>query len=340
MNIRKERKNKHIKYARVLPQVGGTGFEQFHLVNNSLPDIKFDDINCESTFLERKISYPIMINAMTGGTLRGYNINKALAELAVSYNIPMAVGSQRIALNDESALESFRIVRRINKDGIVIANLGADASLNDVKNAIDMIEANAIQLHLNVPQEICMNEGDRDFTRVINNIEEISNEINIPVIVKETGFGISPFSAQKLIQAGIQYIDISGYGGTNFVKIENKRRKDQLSYRFLESWGLPTAMSLVECRKVSEDLCIVCSGGIQDGYDIVKSIRLGADIVGICGKFLHLRGFGFQKQCQKYMESLTNQLKVLMLLTGASDVAALKKIPIYTLGDTWRWFEQ
>ena len=197
--MRSVRKKEHIEnYLRTSFQ-GDTLLEDIFLEHNALPNLNFDDIDTSTMFLGKTISYPILINAMTGGSSLTQEINRDLSTLAKEFNIPMAVGSQTIALEeDEDAMESFRIVREIvGPDGIVISNLSGQASVEQARQAIDMVQGDAIQIHLNPAQELVMEEGDRDFKGVIDNIEEIINNIDKSVIVKEVGFGISYDVAQR-----------------------------------------------------------------------------------------------------------------------------------------------
>lgn len=245
----------------------------------------------------------------------------------------MAVGSQTIALRDRGSHNSFKVVReRVGEEGVVIANLSGHASLEDVKFAIDLIKADGIQLHLNPAQELVMKEGDREFKGVLKNIEDIVSNVERPVIVKEVGFGISKEVAQRLYDVGVRYIDVSGKGGTNFIEIED-RRDDEIDFRDIYSWGIPTALSLIQCRSISEDLTLISSGGIRTSLDILKSLILGANVVGIGGRILREVIEGGQERANKYMEGLTYKLKVLMLLTGSKNIQELKKVPYKVKGE-------
>ena len=181
---------------------------------------------------------------MTGGTEFAAGINKDLSLLAKEFNIPMAVGSETIILcEDDGCRDSFKIVRdNIGENGVVIANLSGQATLEDVKCALDVVQGDAMQIHLNVAQELSMEEGDREFTGILKNIEDIVKNIDKPVIVKEVGFGISRDVAERLYSVGVRYIDVSGHGGTNFIEIENLRNRS-IDLTELYPWGIPTALS-------------------------------------------------------------------------------------------------
>jgi isopentenyl-diphosphate delta-isomerase len=280
-----------------------------------------------------------MINAMTGGTEYTYKINEQLAKLSMACNIPMAVGSQTIAIHDKNIQESFKIVREINKLGIIIANVSANSSYENVVEAVDMIAANAIQLHLNTAQEICMIEGDRNFKDILNNIRNIVHEVKVPVIVKEVGFGISYESAKKLYNVGVKYIDIGGRGGTNFIDIEDSRNKES-DYSFLKHWGIPTALSLLECKHVSRELRVICSGGITNAEEIVKAVTMGAALTGISGVILReLLDNGYDA-AKAAIDKLQYQMKVFMLLLGAENIENLSKVNYLLKGELHQQYKQ
>lgn len=331
-SLRAERKDEHLKYFLESRPSEGNGFEDVVLQNDSLPDIDFGEINTEYEFLGKKTGFPIMINAMTGGTEHSGRVNEQLALLARKFSLPIAVGSQTVALENEAAEETFRIVRRINTEGTVIANLSANTQEENALKAVAMLDADAIQLHLNAAQEICMTEGDRNFRGILNNIVNIKESVKIPVIVKETGFGISFEVARKLYEAGIKYIDIGGRGGTNFVAIENRRNKER-DYSFLENWGIPTALSLLECRNVSSGLHIICTGGITKAEEIVKALCMGADIAGISGVILRILIDKGYDAAEKFIEGLIHETRVMMLLLGAKNIQELKNVPYLLKGE-------
>lgn len=294
------------------------------LSHNALPNLNFEDIDISSVFLGKKIGFPVLINAMTGGSEFASEINKNLAELALEFNIPMAVGSQTIALEDENCCESFKIVREIvGQDGIVISNLSGNSTLDDVKRAMEIIDADALQIHLNMAQEIVMEEGDRDFRGIIDNIEKIAKAIDKPLIVKEVGFGISNEVANRLYNIGVRCIDVSGYGGTNFIEIENLRNQE-MDFSELYSWGIPTAAALIQCRRLPEDMKLISSGGIRTSTDIVKSMVLGANIAAISGELLAYLVHGGYANAKEYLDSLFYKLKIIMMLLGKADIEDLK----------------
>ena len=332
--MRKKRKREHVENYLKSMHKGDTLFDCVYLEHNSLPNLDFDQIDISTNFLGKKISAPIIINAMTGGSEFTKDINRDLSLLAKEFNIPMAVGSQTIALcEDEECVESFKIVREnIGLEGIVIANLNAQASLEDVNRAITMIEADAIQLHLNPAQEVVMLEGDRNFIGILDNINNISHNINKPVIVKEVGFGISKDVASKLYDAGVRNIDISGYGGTNFIEIEDIRFNN-IDFSDLYDWGIPTAVSLIKCRQLPEDLNLIASGGIKNSIDVVKSLVLGASVAGISGELLSYLMHGGYDGAKSYLEATIYKMKVLMLLLGKKNLEELRNTEHKIIGE-------
>ena len=331
-DAREKRKDEHIKYFLSANNISSNGFEDVVLQNNSLPDVDFDEITTEYVFLNKYIDSPLMINAMTGGTEYTEDISRKLSRLAVKFNIPIAVGSQTIAFENTKAADTFRRVREINRDGIVIANLSANMDIDSAYKAIDMIEADAVQLHLNIAQEMCMAEGDRSFRGALENIKEITALSEVPVIVKETGFGMSFETAARLYAAGVRYVDISGRGGTNFVSIESLRNVER-DCSFMKDWGIPTALSLLECRKANSDLFLICSGGITKPEEVIKALCMDADMVALGGVILRILIEKGYDAAEKYMEKLIYEARVLMLLLGAKDVTELKNVSYLLKGE-------
>lgn len=326
------RKNQHLEQFLKSEHINENGFKDIILQNNSLPEIDFNEIDLSTAFLNKEIGAPILINAITGGTEEAFKINRDLARIAAKYNIPIAVGSQSLALKSEETHKSYSVVREIIGDGIVISNLGAGRSLEEVIKVMDIVKADAIQLHLNVAQEICMKEGDRNFKGLLKNISEVSHAMGKPVIVKEVGAGISKEVAFKLMNAGIKYIDIGGKGGTNFIEIED-RRNNEIDFSEFYSWGIPTAASLIQCCSIDSDLKVICSGGITKADEIVKSLCVGAKIVGVSGAILKVLMTEGYEECEKFVENLLYKIKVYMLLLGARDITKLRGMTYFLKGE-------
>lgn len=320
---RRERKDEHIENYLKTSDYNDPLFGDIYLDHNSLSDVNFDEIDTSIEFLGRKISMPLMINAMTGGGELSADINEDLSSICKNLNIPMAVGSQTIGLEDPEAEESFSLIRE--KDLLRIGNLGAERSLEDFKNAAGMINANAIQVHLNVAQELFMPEGDKDFRVYYENIKNIVANIDMPVIVKETGNGLSKEVCQKLIDAGVKYLDVSGSGGTNFIEIEDMR--DFVSdYKEFYGWGIPTAKAIIDARSLSDDVFIIGSGGIKNAVDIAKAIIIGADMAAISGEAIRYLLLGSYEACFDYLKEINHRLKITMALLGVKNIEELKKV--------------
>jgi isopentenyl-diphosphate delta-isomerase len=276
---------------------------------------------------------------MTGGMDEGEKINRQLSIIAKKLNLAMAVGSQKIALDNPESARSFEIVRKLNPEGIIFANLGADATVEEAKRAIEMIKADALQLHLNVPQEVIMKEGRSDFKGTIDNIAKIVQNVNVPVIVKEVGFGIAREEAAELIKNGVKIIDVGGTGGSNFIAIERLRRGSRSLKKF-EEWGIPTPISLIEVTKtVGSKADVIASGGLKDGLDAAKSIALGAKAVAYAGYFLHVLLNKGPSALEKHILQIEKEIKYVMAMTGANDLAELRKRPVIIEGKTYHWLK-
>ena len=330
--MRKYRKTEHIENFLLSTYVGDPLFSDIFLYNDSLPEINYDEIDTSLNFLNKKVKFPLMINAMTGGSDLSEEINRSLANVAAEYDLPMAVGSQTIALEDKDSRKSFEIVREIIKDGIVISNLSGFASTEDAKLAVDLLRADAIQIHLNPAQELVQVEGERNFCGILNNIEEIVKTSEVPVIVKEVGFGMSQKTVKKLHDVGVKYVDISGFGGSNFFEIENLREPNA-DISDLFSWGIPTALSLIETKKLAyDDMYLIASGGIKTSVDIVKSLCIGADMTAISGEILSYIVRGGYEYTLRYIDGLMEKTKMLMMLNGAKNISEPQKVDYKVTG--------
>jgi isopentenyl-diphosphate delta-isomerase len=336
---RSERKWDHIRLAIEKQHDSLTGFDDIKFIHQSIPDISVSDVQLHHSFGGLSLSSPIFINAMTGGGgEKTYQINKKLAQIAESKGLAMAVGSQMAALKDKNERYTFDIVRKENPRGVVIANLGSEATVEQAQMAIDMLEANALQIHLNVIQELIMPEGDRDFTGALKRIESIVKKVNIPVIVKEVGFGMSSETVHALSSAGVTAVDIGGSGGTNFAQIENKRRISPLS--FFNEWGIPTAVSIVEASQHAEKVYVMATGGFNTALDIAKGIALGANAVGIAGTFLRILLNEGEEALIAEIDELHNALTIIMTALGTRTIRELQKAPVMISGETYHWLNQ
>jgi isopentenyl-diphosphate delta-isomerase len=336
---RTSRKIEHIEHTLKLPNTGNHSFEDIRFVHQSLPNINVDDIKLDTNIGELPLSSPMFINAMTGGGgERTIEINRALARLAKKYNMPIAVGSQMAALKDKNERVTFEVVRDENPNGIVISNLGSEATVEQAKEAISMIDADAIQIHLNVIQELVMPEGDRNFFSAAKRIQEIVENVSVPVIIKEVGFGMSKETATKLANLGVSIIDVGGYGGTNFAMVENLRREETL--HMFNDWGIPTAIAICEVKASQPFLSVIGTGGIKTGLDIAKAISLGSSAVGVAGMFLKELHENGVDGLERKVESLFFELKMVMTALGVKKIDDLRKVPLVIGGETYHWLEQ
>ena len=323
MSKRSERKDEHIENYLKTSDYNDPLFGDIYLDHNSLSEVNFNDIDTSVEFLGRKISMPLMVNAMTGGGELSADINEDLSSICESLNIPMAVGSQTIALEDNEALESFSLIKE--KNLIRIGNLGAEKSLADFKKASRMIDADGMQVHLNIAQELFMPEGDKDFRGYYDNIKNLVTSLDRPLIVKETGNGLSKKVCKKLIDAGVRYLDVSGCGGTNFIEIEDMR--DFVSdYKEFYTWGVPTAKAIIDARSLSDEVFIIASGGIKTAVDLAKTLIIGADMAAVSGEALRYLLLGSYEACYEYLKEMKNRLKIAMALLGVSNIEELKKV--------------
>ncbi|MRG86417.1 type 2 isopentenyl-diphosphate Delta-isomerase [Salinibacillus xinjiangensis] len=336
---RAKRKISHIEEVIKQGQTTLNSFDEMEVIHQSLTHLNWDQVSLRTQCGELSLSSPLFINAMTGGGgKKTEEINRNLAAAAKTKNIAMAVGSQMSALKDETEKKTYEVVRKENPNGVVIANIGSEASVDQALRAIDMLEANALQIHLNVMQELIMPEGDRDFSERLKNIEQIREHVSIPLIIKEVGFGISKESAKMLKEIGIQYIDVGGKGGTSFSVIENNRRDEHL--QSFNTWGIPTLISLKEVSFAYPDVNLIASGGVRHGLDGVKALILGARMFGIAGPMIRtLMEDGFDSLLTK-IDSIHDEIKIAMVTLGADHISKLNNSPHVLYGRTKEWIEQ
>jgi len=297
MNDILQRKADHIDL--VLDQQDQTkkpanGFDDVVLSHNALPESSFSDLDLSCQFLGHKLKLPFLISSMTGGPQRAEAINTHLAEAAQELGIALGVGSQRVALLAEGSLGLTSRIRNVAPDIPLYSNLGAaqlrdDFSIADIRRAVDMIEADALIIHLNCLQEILQSGGDTDWSGLLKAIEDTVSQVGVPVIIKEVGMGISANVAIRLVDAGVQAIDVAGAGGTNFIQVEAARSNDT-NHKYLgelfKDWGIPTPIAIQQIRNALPNIPIIASGGIRHGLDAAKAVRLGANIIAQAGPVL------------------------------------------------------
>lgn len=339
-NIRLKRKIEHIYKSVEIPDgPKKTGFDDVTLIHQALPGVNWDEIDTSLTLWGKTLSFPMIINAITGGPYEAHEINKNLAQIAKTFNIGIAVGSQTAGIEIPSAKKTFEIVRKCNPNGLILSNVSANSSYKSVLEAIEMIEADAVQLHLNVAQEIFMNEGDRNFSNIEENIAIIVSKSPVPVVVKEVGFGISRETAVKLHDLSVEWIDVGGSGGTNFIKIESDRSKNNQETSLVD-WGIPTAASILEIKNTKLPINIIASGGIRNGHQLLKALALGAVCGTAAGPFL--KNTYNSKDITKAKNNLLqwiDDFKKGMLLTGCRNLEQVRKMPFVLSGFLKEWVE-
>lgn len=314
-----KRKDEHVLFAKKIGRENND-FDHVHLINQGLVALSLNDINTSAEILGTMFPAPIYINAMTGGTEKTKKINEKLALIAKKFNFPFFLGSQSVALKESTLSSSFKVARDINPKGFLVANVSPNATILEAKKAIDMIKANALAIHINLVQELVMGEGDRDFTLWIDNIKAIVKAVNVPVIVKEVGFGMSKQTIQTLIECGVKYIDISGRGGTNFATIERMRNQEESSV--FEELGISTVESLLYANEFKHKVKIYASGGVRNPLDVIKALILGADAVGLSYYFLTLTSLEEQEMFDS-VEKFLDDLKKLMVIFNAKTIGDL-----------------
>ncbi len=320
MSVRSQRKDDHVALALSLDSQKND-FNLVKFEHNSLPNLNWDDISMRSNYLNHDFSYPVYINAMTGGSEKTKVLNARLATIAKEFGLAMSVGSQHVALDNPEYTSSFSIIRDVYPDGFFIANVSANATLERAQAAIDMIGANALGIHINIAQEITMDEGDRDFAHWFENISSIVKGVSVPVIVKEVGFGMSEATVQKLLDLGVKHVDVSGKGGTNFIAIENARSIKK-RFDYLLDWGHSPVESLLMTKPLHDSVEMLASGGVQNPLDVMKLLRLGAQGVGISKMFLE--AVQNEDTMIDDIADFLEDLKKMMMLLGVKDIAALK----------------
>jgi isopentenyl-diphosphate delta-isomerase len=311
-----------------------SGLERYRFVHQALPELNLEDIVLSLEVFKRKLSAPILISSMTGGTEKAGAINRTLAEAAQETGIAMGLGSQRAAIENPELGSTFQ-VRQYAPDVLLLANLGAvqlnyGYGVEQCQRAVDMIAADALILHLNALQEAVQPEGDTRFAGLLAKIETVCRALSVPVIIKEVGWGFSEHAARQLEAAGVAAIDVAGAGGTSWTQVEMHRAKNQyqarLSAAFLD-WGIPTAKAIINIRTAAPEIKIFASGGLQDGIDIAKCIALGASLGGMASPFLKAANNSLPETIDT-IRLIQRQIQVAMFASGAEDLDRLQKIPL------------
>lgn len=311
-----------------------TGLEKYHFIHQALPEMDLNDIDTGTELFNKKMNMPLLISSMTGGTAEAYEINRKLAIAAQEYGIAMGLGSQRAALEHADEMYSFQ-VRKFAPDIPLFANLGAvqlnySYTVDHCQRVVDMIEADALFLHLNPLQEALQPEGDTNFSKLLYKIENVCKILPVPVFIKEIGWGISAGVAKKLARAGVSGIDVAGAGGTSWSQVERYRNHDQSMIRVAEAfrgWGIPTAQSISEVKEAVPGMLIIASGGLRNGIDIAKCIALGAKLGGVAGVLLR-QAVQSEKKLMELLSSIQQELRICMFVVGAANIHQLNQVPL------------
>jgi isopentenyl-diphosphate delta-isomerase len=304
-----------------------SGFERYSFVHQALPEMNLGSVDARISLFGRSLRSPIVISSMVGGIDEALDLNRNLAAAAEELGIAMGVGSQRCGLDDPDAINSY-LVRDVAPNILLFANLGAvqlnyGYSVDHCRRAVDMIGADVLVLHLNPLQEALQPEGNTDFEGLLGKIEIVCRELEVPVVLKEVGFGISGDVAARLLDAGVSGIDVAGAGGTSFSCIELSRAAGSDDNNAFSEWGITTAESLKMVRLAAPNLPVIASGGIRTGVEVAKAIALGADAAGI-GAPLLKSAASSASDVVRQLDSIVKDLRIAMFCTGCSTIDRLK----------------
>ncbi len=307
-----------------------SGFDQFYFNHNALPEVNLDEVSTEAIFLGRSFSFPLFISSMTGGYADAGPVNAIIAEFCEINNLPFGVGSQRAMLEDKTLTKTFSIVREKAPKAFISANIGGvqlieGFSKDKLKNLIHSIEADAVIVHLNPLQEIMQPEGDRNFRGVLNGIEQLVKDVSVPVIVKETGAGISKYVAKRLLNVGVEVLDVSGAGGTSWAKVENYRSSNKSPSHNFDNWGIPTVECLTQISSLQWERSfeLIASGGIRSAHDIAKALCLGSTFTASAQPIIKAISENGLEGVQLLFDGWKNDLLIILTLLGCSSVSEL-----------------
>jgi isopentenyl-diphosphate delta-isomerase len=316
-----------------------TGMEHYSFVHNALPEIAFEEVDVTASFLGRRLQMPLLISSMTGGTAEAQRINLHLAEGAQVAGIALGLGSLRAAIEAPHLTDTFQ-VRHLAPDILLLANLGAvqlntGFGLEECRQAVELVEADALIFHLNPLQEALQSGGDGDWRGLLAKIEEVCRGLQVPVIAKEVGWGISAQVARQLVDAGVTVVDVAGAGGTSWSQVEMHRAPSEQRRRLcaqFADWGIPTAQALVEVRQALPGVPLIASGGMRSGMDLAKALALGADLGGLASPFLRAANVSAQSVADLATE-IADVLRTIMFCLGVSDIETLKGSPVLRLNN-------
>jgi len=307
-----------------------SGLERYRFIHEALPELDLEAVDLTLDLFGKKLNAPILVSSMTGGTEEARTINQRLAEAAREAGVAMGVGSQRAALEDPSLAGTFSITRKVAPEILLFANLGAvqlnnGYGLDECRRAVEMIQADALILHLNPLQEAVQAGGDVNFAGLAEKIAELCVKLEVPVIIKEVGWGISERTARILSDCNVSAIDVAGAGGTSWSQVEMHRAPDEFTRQLAASfvgWGIPTADSILNVRNAAPGTTIFASGGLKDGLDIAKCLALGATLGGMAGQFLKAAAVSTEKAIE-LMKLTKRQIQVTLFSAGTENLYLL-----------------
>lgn len=309
-----------------------TGLERYDFIHNALPEVNLSDVSLATTFLDRTFGMPLFISSMTGGYKDGTAINELIAEICSEYNLPMGVGSQRAMLEDPEQIDSFRVAREVDSDLFIASNIGGcqlihAKAIDDVKRCIEAIEADALIIHLNPLQELLQPEGDRSFKGIAEGIDSIVNSLDLPVIVKETGAGLSKSVIDHLDAMGVSVVDVAGAGGTSWGKVENLRIKDESErLTVFDDWGIPLTDILESVPLPAErNYEVIASGGIRISLDIIKTLCLGANMAATATPIIRELTHDGKEGVFRFLNRLQQEMQTTLTLLGVTSISELNK---------------
>ncbi|HEY9086165.1 MAG TPA: type 2 isopentenyl-diphosphate Delta-isomerase [Candidatus Tyrphobacter sp.] len=310
-----------------------SGFEAWRFEHCALPEIDLAGVDLRCALFGRAMAAPLLISCMTGGTEEAGQINRRLARVAQRAGLAMGLGSARALLEHSELIETFD-VRGEAPDIPLLANIGA-VQLNkgygaeECRHLVRMLHADALVLHLNAIQEAVQVEGHTCFAGLLEKIADLCDALEVPVVVKEVGWGIAPDVVTKLLHAGVKAVDVAGAGGTSWSEVERRRLKEPWRRRVAAAfagWGIPSAECIAGARAVAPDALLIASGGIRDGIDVAKAIALGADVVGVAGRFLRAAAVG-EDEADDLAREFVATLRIAMFAIGARSIPALRGTP-------------
>ncbi|QJQ96344.1 MULTISPECIES: type 2 isopentenyl-diphosphate Delta-isomerase [Halomonadaceae] len=333
-----DRKNDHLDIvldARRAPAPADNGFWRYQFSHCALPQLNLDDIDLGTSLFGRFLRAPLLISSMTGGAERALTINRHLAEAAEALGIALAVGSQRVALQSGIDHGLTRELRSLAPSVPLMGNIGASQLLEPqgidwARRAVEMIEADALIVHLNPLQEAVQVGGDRDWRGILEAIERLVTALEVPVVIKEVGAGISAPVARTLVEAGVSVIDVAGAGGTSWASVEAERAThpvDRQVAMAFAGWGIPTADAIQAVRHALPSTPLIASGGIRDGVEAAKAIRLGANLIGQAAAVLKSATLSSEAVIEHF-EVVIRQLRIACFCTGSADLQALRQTPL------------